>query len=170
MAIFKRRREILEGRSRVLIDSISEKQHENGKVYFIITVSRKLDRATRTFWIVEDSYLIQKIIDVFFKGDEREEFDTKDFIGKEIIIDVKKSESNYFNITDIQPVDESNYEDNDEEDNEYEEENLEDELFKEERYYVKEEDDDLDLDFDDDIFDLDDDDLKIQKLRNGRRR
>ncbi|MDY3002775.1 MAG: hypothetical protein SOR73_14025 [Romboutsia timonensis] len=169
MAIFKRRRDILEGRSRVSIDSIVEKQHENGKVYFIIAVSRKSDRATRSFWIVEDSYLIEKIIDIFFKGDEREEFDTNEFIGKEIIIDVKKSDSNYFNITDIHPVDEYNYEDNDEEDNEYEEENLEDELFKEDSRYV-EEDDDLDLDIDDDIFDLDDDDLPSQNLRNGRRR
>ena len=90
MAIFKRRKSILEGLSRVIIDSIVEKQHENGKTYFIITVSRKSDRATRQFWIVEDSYLIEKIIDVFFKGDEREEFDTKDFEGREMIIDVKK--------------------------------------------------------------------------------
>lgn len=168
MAIFKRRKNILEGTSRVIIDSIAEKQHENGKTYFIITVSRKSDRATRQFWIVEDSYLIEKIIDVFFKGDEREEFDTKDFEGREMIIDVKKSESNYFNITDIQPVDESNYEDNDEEENEYEEDTLENELFKEDSHYV-EEDDDLDF-LDDDIFDLDDDDLPSQNLRNGRRR
>lgn len=169
MAIFKRRKSILEGLSRVTIDSIVEKQHENGKTYFIITVSRKSDRATRQFWIVEDSYLIEKIIDAIFRGDEREEFDTNDFIGKEIIIDVKKNEANYFNITDIQPVDESNYEDNNEEEKEYEEENLEDELFKEDSCYV-EEDDDLDIDLDDDIFDLDDDDLPSQNLRNGRRR
>lgn len=168
MAIFKRRKSILEGLSRVIIDSIVEKQHENGKTYFIITVSRKSDRATRQFWIVEDSYLIEKIIDVFFKGDEREEFDTKDFEGREMIIDVKKNEANYFNITDIQPVDESNYEDNDEEENEYEEDTLENELFKEDSHYV-EEDDDLDF-LDDDIFDLDDDDLPSQNLRNGRRR
>lgn len=168
MAYLKRRKIILEGLSRVTIDSIVEKQHENGKTYFIITVSRKSDRATRQFWIVEDSYLIEKIIDAIFRGDEREEFDTNDFIGKEIIIDVKKNEANYFNITDIQPVDESNYEDNNEEENEYEEDTLENELFKEDSHYV-EEDDDLDF-LDDDIFDLDDDDLPSQNLRNGRRR
>lgn len=169
MAYLKRRKIILEGLSRVTIDSIVEKQHENGKTYFIITVSRKSDRATRQFWIVEDSYLIEKIIDAIFRGDEREEFDTNDFIGKEIIIDVKKNEANYFNITDIQTVDESNYEDNNEEESEYEEDTLENELFKEDSCYV-EEDDDLDIDLDDDIFDLDDDDLPSQNLRNGRRR
>lgn len=169
MAIFKRRKNILEGTSRVIIDSIVEKQHENGKTYFIITVIRKSDRATRQFWIVEDSYLIEKIIDAIFKGDEREEFDTKDFIGKEIIIDVKKSEYDYFNITSVHPVEEDNDEDSDEEDNEYDEENLENELFKENSYYI-EDNDDFDLDIDEDDFDLDDDDLPSQNLRNGRRR
>lgn len=165
MAILKRKKVILEGRSRVLIDSIVEKQHKNGKVYLIITVIRKSDRAKRPFWIDEESDLIEQIIDVFFKGDEREEFDDKDFIGKEMIIDVKKSEYDYFNITSVHPVEE----DSDEEDNEYEEENLEDELFKENSYYI-EDNDDFDLDIDEDDFDLDDDDLPSQNLRNGRRR
>ena len=74
-----------------------------------------------------------------------------------MMINVKKNEANYFNITDIQPVDESNYEDNDEEENEYKKDTLENELFKEDSYYV-EEDDDLDF-LDDDIFELDGDDL-----------
>lgn len=160
MAILKRKKVILEGRSRVLIDSIVEKQHKNGKVYLIITVIRKSDRAKRPFWIDEESDLIEQIIDVFFKGDEREEFDDKDFIGKEMIIDVKKNEYDYFNITSVHPV---------EEDNEYEEENLENELFKENSYYI-EDNDDFDLDIDKDDFDLDDDDLPSQNLRNGRRR
>ena len=168
MNFFRRRKSILEGTHNVTILKIREKQHDNGKLYFIITVKRELDGATRDFWIEEESYLIEKIIDILFKGDEREEFDPKEFIGVDMIINVKKNEANYFNITDIQPVDESNYEDNNEEENEYEEDTLENELFKEDSHYV-EEDDDLDF-LDDDIFDLDDDDLPSQNLRNGRRR
>mgnify|MGYP001587944731 CR=1 FL=1 len=158
MAIFKRRKNILEGTSRVIIDSIVEKQHENGKTYFIITVSRKSDRATRQFWIVEDSYLIEKIIDAIFKGDEREEFDTKYFIGKEIIIDVKKSDGDYFNTTNVKSVDEFECEDNEVEEDEYDgEENLEDELLREDTHYIEEYDDDLDLDIDD-FYDYDEED------------
>ena len=168
MSFFRRRKSILEGTHNVTILKIREKQHDNGKLYFIITVKRELDGATREFWIDEDSYLIEKIIDISFKGDEREEFDPKEFIGECMMIKVKKTDADYFNITDIQTVDESNYEDNNEDDNEYEEKNLEDELFKEDSHYV-EEDDDLDF-LDDDIFDLDDDDLLSQNLRNGRRR
>lgn len=168
MNFFRRRKSILEGIHKVTIVKIREKQHSNGKLYFIMTVKRELDGATRDFWIEEESYLIEKIIDILFKGDEREEFDPKEFIGEDMIINVKKNEANYFNITDIQPVDESNYEDNNEEENEYEEDTLENELFKEDSHYV-EEDDDLDF-LDDDIFDLDDDDLPSQNLRNGRRR
>lgn len=168
MSFFRRRKSILEGTHNVTILKIREKQHDNGKLYFIITVKRELDGATRDFWIEEESYLIEKIIDIQYKGDEREEFDPKEFIGESMMINVKKNEANYFNITDIQPVDESNYEDNDEEENEYEEDTLENELFKEDSHYV-EEDDDLDF-LDDDIFDLDDDDLPSQNLRNGRRR
>ena len=142
MAIFKRKKNILEGTSTVIINSIVEKQHENGKTYFIITVSRKSDRATRQFWIGEDSYLIDKIIDATFKGDEREEFDTKDFIGKEIIIDVKKSDSDYFNITNVKSVDEFECDDNEVEEDEYDgEENLEDELLREDTHYIEEYDD-----------------------------
>lgn len=158
MAFFKRRKSILEGTSIVIINGIGEKQHENGKTYFIITVSRKSDRATRQFWIVEDSYLIEKIIDAIFKGDEREEFDTKDFIGKEIIIDVKESDSGYFNIIDIKSVDEFECEDNEVEEDEYDgEENLEDELLREDTHYIEEYDDDLDLDIDD-FYDYDEED------------
>ena len=118
MAIFRRKKDILEGVSRVTIDKIVEKKHENGKIYFIITVSRKSDKATSQFWIVEDSYLIGKIIDAIFGEDEREEFDTNDFIGKEIIIDVKKGYGDYFNITNIKSVDEFECDED-----EYEEEN-----------------------------------------------
>ena len=154
MAIFKRRKNILEGLSRVTIDSIVEKQHENGKTYFIITVSRKSDRATRQFWIVEDS----QIIDAIFRGDEREEFDTNEFIGKEIIIDVEKNEANYFNIVDVKSVDEFEYDDNEVEEDEYEEEdNLEDELLRKDTNYIEEDDDDLDLDIDD-FYDYDEED------------
>ena len=158
MAYLKRRKIILEGLSRVTIDSIVEKQHENGKTYFIITVSRKSDRATRQFWIVEDSYLIEKIIDAIFRGDEREEFDTNEFIGKEIIIDVEKNEANYFNIVDVKSVDEFEYDDNEVEEDEYEEEdNLEDELLRKDTNYIEEDDDDLDLDIDD-FYDYDEED------------
>lgn len=171
MNFFRRRKSILEGIHNVTIVKIGEKQHNNGKLYFIITVKREVDGATREFWIDENSYLIEKIIDILFKGDEREEFNPKEFIGVGMMINVKKSEANYFNITDIYPVDEYNEDDKDEddEDNIYEENNLEDELFKEEINYVQEddEDDDLDLDFDD-IFD--EDNLANQNLRSGRRR
>lgn len=163
MSYLKRRKSILEVTSRVTIDSIIEKQYENGNVYFIITVSRTSDRATREFYIVEDRYLIEKIIDIFFKGDEREEFDTKDLIGKEIVIDLKRSHSGYLNITNIKPVDKFECEGNEEDDNDYDEgSNLEEELFEEDNSYIK----DDDLDFLDDIFDLDDDDLPSQNLRN----
>ena len=49
--VFKRKKNILEGTSTVIINSIVEKQHENGKTYFIITVKRNSDGATREFWI-----------------------------------------------------------------------------------------------------------------------
>lgn len=160
MAIFKRRKSILEGLSRVIINSIVEKKHENGKVYFIITVTRESDKATRQFWISEDSYLIEKIIDAIFEGDESEEFDTNDFIGKEIIIDVKKSYGDYFNITNVKSVDE--FECDDEEDEVEEEDNLEDELLIEDTHYIEEDD----LGFDDDDFDLDDDFLPSSRITN----
>lgn len=162
MSFFRRRKNILEGTHKVTIVKIGEKQHDNGKLYFIISVKREVDGATREFWIDEDSYLIEKIIDISFKGDEREEFDPKEFIGEKMMINVKKNEANYFNITDIQPVDEYKYENNDEEyENKCEEEpNLEDELFKEDSCYV-EEDDDLDFD---------DEDLPNSRIRNGGRR
>lgn len=165
MSFFRRRKSILEGIHKVKIMKITEKLHHNGTLYFIITVKRELDGATREFWIDEDNYLIEKIIDSLFEGDEREEFDPKEFIEKDIIINVKKGDNDYFNISDIKPVDDFTYEGNDEEDESEceEEQNLEDELFKEDSYYVEEEDD---LDFDLDDFDLDDDDMPSSRIRN----
>ena len=158
MSFFRRRKSILEGVHKVTIEKIGEKKHENGKTYFIITVKRNSDGATREFWINEDNYLIEKIIDTHFEGDEREEFDTNDFIGKEIIIDVKKSNGYYFNITNVKSVDELEYDDEDEE-VEYEaEDNLEDELLRKDTNCIEEDDnDDLDLDIDD-FYDYDEDD------------
>lgn len=137
MRNFRRKKLIKAGTHDVEITSIEETTSNNGNLFFKISMKRKSDKATRTFWISEESYLIDKLIDLFFKDDERDTFGFDEFIGKEIVIVVKANESDYYNITDIKPIEEFIVNEECEEDEEYEEDySLEDEL-------LDDEDDDL---------------------------
>ena len=149
MPIFRRRKSIFSGTHWVVIETIEETFSKSNKKFFKVTVKKKNDRAKREFWIGEESYLIEKLIDLIFEDDDREEFDSGEFIGKEIVIDVKKGEGEYYNISDIRSIDGFK-----EVEEDYEKEE------KERLYFV----DDDDFDFnDDDNFDFDnDDDLLIK--------
>lgn len=156
MKNFRRKKLIKAGIHGVEIMGIEETTSNNGNLFFKIRMKRKSDKATRTFWISEESYLIDKLIDLFFKDDERDTFGFDEFIGKEIVIVVKANESDYYNITDIKPIENEECK----EDEEYEEDYfLENHLFKENKYDEQDEDD---L-FDDDILFSEDDEIVISE-------
>ncbi|MDU4414959.1 hypothetical protein GKD08_14810 [Paeniclostridium sordellii] len=152
MAVFRRKKIILPGTHGVVIEKIEETLSKNGKKFFKITLKKKNGRAKSEFWVDEESNLIQKIINIIFQDDDREEFETIEFIGKEIVVDVKKGKGDFYNISDIRSIDEFE----EVEENEIKEESydLEKELFDEEEHDI----DDFDFgdNFDDDDFDDDD--------------
>lgn len=152
MAVFRRKKIILPGTHGVVIEKIEETLSKNGKKFFKITLKKKNDRAKSEFWVDEESHLIQKIINIIFQDDDREEFETREFIGKEIVVDVKKGKGDFYNISDIKSIDE--FEEVEENGREEESYGLEKELFDEEEHEI----DDFDFgdNFDDDDFDNDD--------------
>ena len=147
MRQLRRTKLIKEGQSNVIIEKIESITNKNGFNFFKISVKRKTDNAKRDFWINEESYLINKLIDLFFKDDSRDTFELDEFIGKEIAIVVKVSDNGFYNITNIKSIAGLTEEC----------QKNEEELIKEENHYTEEDDDligNIDLDALDNI-DLD---------------
>lgn len=135
MRHFKRIKQIKEGMSGAIIEKIEIVTNKNGSIFFKISFRRKSDNAKRDFWISEESYLIDKLIDLFFKDDPRETFDFDEFIGKEIGIVVEANENRFYNIKDIKSIEEL-IEEHDEE--EEEDLSLEKDLFEEDDLFDEE--------------------------------
>ena len=147
MRQLRRTKLIKEGQSNVIIEKIESITNKNGFNFFKISVKRKTDNAKRDFWINEESYLINKLLDVCFKDDKRESFEVEEFKDKEIDIEVKENNSGFYNIFKIGCIGElKEIEELQESEKQL---NLEEESIKEENHYT-EEDDDLigNIDFD----------------------
>lgn len=142
MAYFRRIKQIKEGRSGVILEKIETVTNKNGSVFYKISFRRKSDGAKRDFWISADSYLVEKLIDLFFKNDSRETFEFDEFIGKELAIVVEANENGFYNIKDIESFEEL--------EEEYVEEEYENEEYKEDLSLEK------DLFEEDDLFDEED--------------
>ena len=147
MTFIKRRKMIVSGKHSVRIESIKEKSSKSGKRYFVLTVKRISDGAKGEYWIHEDSYKVDQILDVCFKDDKRESFEVEEFKDKEIDIEVKENNSGFYNIFKIGCIGElKEIEELQESEKQL---NLEEESIKEDNHYT-EEDDDLigNIDFD----------------------
>ena len=72
MSLFKRIKRIGVGKSLVKIKEVNDITLKNGSSRVTLKLEREKDGATGTFFIVPDSFIIEKLLDVIFKDDYRD--------------------------------------------------------------------------------------------------
>lgn len=102
MSLFKRIKRIGEGKSLVKIKEVNDITLKNGSYRVTLKLEREKDGATGTFFIVPDSFIIEKLLDVIFKDDYREEYKYDDVIGELILITVEENDYGYLGIKNIE--------------------------------------------------------------------
>ena len=102
MSLFKRIKRIGVGKSLVKIKEVNDITLKNGSSRVTLKLEREKDGATGTFFIVPDSFIIEKLLDVIFKDDYREEYKYDDVIGELILITVEENDYGYLGIKNIE--------------------------------------------------------------------